>query len=114
MSTTDFTIYGASDDLIEIEASDGRADEYDCYDERGHISLTSPDGDRLDVFLSYGPSVMRHADTSMEWTIAVAALHGYPSWPVRFTERPDREGDPAVIITAPEGTTFKYLGGEGQ
>lgn len=94
------TIYGASDDLVEVEGA--VRDEYDLGNGGStRVRLTAPDGQSLDVVAEYGGGP---AGTLLEWTLAVAVVRSYPSWPVRFHERPDREGDPAVTIDAPAGT----------
>lgn len=90
-------IYGASDDLIEIEGA--ISEEFDIY-ERTTLILAAPSGDELAVILEFGPH---------EWEINVRATSGNgksPSWPIRFGERPGCEGDPAVFIGAPVGTTL--------
>ena len=90
-------IYGASDDLIEIGGA--ISEEFDIY-ERTTLILAAPNGDELAVILEYGPH---------EWEINVRATSGdgkSPSWPIRFGDRPDREGDPAVFIDAPAGTSL--------
>jgi hypothetical protein len=98
MSTVDpIIIYGASDDLVEVEGPISA--EFDCYGKWAG-KLTSPDGETLLVSVEYGRK---------EWEIAVYASSedGFPSWPIQFTERPDRDSDPAVKIFAPAGTTIE-------
>lgn len=95
------TIYGASDDLIEFEGA--IYDEFNAYGEwRGE--LTAPDGQKLIVTAHYGKP-----GAPSEWTLGIENSESYPSWPIRFTERPDCEGDPAIIIDVPEGTTVKEV-----
>lgn len=90
-------IYGASDDLVEVEGD--ITDEFDVY-ERTEFVVESPDGSALSVFADFG---------SREWEISVSAFSGgtYPAWPIQFMERPGYEGDPAVVIDAPVGTTIR-------
>lgn len=99
MTIQPIIIYGASDDLVEVEGP--ISEEFDCYSYWTGV-LEAPDGDKLEVYLNFG---------SLGWQIMVSASseRGYPSWPLQFTERPDREGDPALKIFAPEGTTIKEL-----
>jgi len=89
-------IYGASDDLIEVEGA--VTDEFDCYG-KTTLLVAGPEYGALEVSAEYGPR---------GWSLWVSA-HGdmgdFPDWPVRFTDRPDYEGDPAVIIDAPAGAT---------
>ena len=94
----DITIYGASDDLVEVEGA-FRA-EYTLGDPCSRLRLTAPDGDSLDVVLWFDGVI-----GTLDWTISVEAVDSYPSWPIRFHERPGYPGSPAVTITAPEGTT---------
>ena len=44
-----------------------------------------------------------HSMTAADWIAA---------WPIRFHERPGYEGDPAVTIDAPDGTTVEAVGHE--
>lgn len=94
------TIYGASDDLVEVEGS--VREEYGLDPEGTRLRVEAPGGESLDVYLDFGrgPGVL-------DWAIRVEAVNGYPSWPIRFHERPDYEGDPAVTIDAPTGTTVR-------
>lgn len=96
------TIYGASDDLIEFDgAIDGEAGAVTAGGE-STVILTAPDGATLMLMIGF---CTRNPDG---WSIAVET-HGAqsPSWPMRFVPAPgDRgEGDPAIEITHPEGTT---------
>lgn len=99
------TIYAASDDLIEIDGD--IVDEYEL-DETGRtrLRLTAPNGDTLDVTAAYGTP---YAPAELEWTISVEALNNYPAWPIRFHERPDMAGDPAVTIDTPPGTLITQV-----
>ena len=99
---TDITIYGASDDLVEVEGA--VREEYVLDDPCSRIRLTGPDGGTLDVVLWFDGKV-----GTLAWSIGVEAVNAYPSWPIRFHERPGYEGDPAVTIDAPEGTTVEAV-----
>ncbi|WP_190264853.1 hypothetical protein [Glutamicibacter nicotianae] len=89
-------IYGASDDLVEIEGA--IREEFDIY-EPSTVVLESPGGEFMRVDIQY----------RREWEINVGSMTDVltPSWPIRFGERPDNEDDPAIIIDAPEGTTVR-------
>ncbi|MFF2621283.1 hypothetical protein [Oerskovia jenensis] len=102
--TAPITIYGASDDLVEVEGA--VRDEFDLGRNGTRLRLTSPDRQSLDVVADYGAAP---AGCRLDWTLAVTAVNAYPSWPIRFHERPDYEGDPAVTIDAPAGTTIKEI-----
>lgn len=95
----DITIYGASDDLVVVNGA--VRGEYTLGDSYTRLRLTSPDGGSLDVVLCFDGVI-----STLDWTISVEAVDSYPSWPIRFHECPIYEGDPAVTITAPEGTTI--------
>lgn len=97
MADTPFLIYGASDDLVEIEGP--VSEELSTFNEPCVLVLESPTGERLQVVV--------HFDHE-GWHIAVIAAEdtSHPSWPIRFTGRPDRPLDPAVQIDAPKGTTI--------
>ena len=96
--TADVTIYGANDDLVEVQGPIIGAGEYDA---AGPWSgtLVAPDGSSLIVDIEFS-----RRDSVADWTIAVRNTDSYPGWPIRFTERPDRDGDPAVVIAVPSGT----------
>jgi len=92
------TIYGASDDLVEVEGA--IREEYALGDPCTRLRLVAPDLESLDVVLLFDGEV-----GDLDWSIGVEAVNAYPSWPIRFHERPGYEGDPAVTIDAPDGTT---------
>ena len=92
------TIYGASDDLVEVAGA--IREEYALGDPCTRLRLVAPDLESLDVVLWFDGEV-----GDLAWSIGVEAVNAYPSWPIRFHERPGYEGDPAVTIDAPDGTT---------
>ncbi len=95
------TIYGASDDLVEFEGA--ISEEFDV---RGAWAglLEAPNGDSLIIRAEFcKPGALD------EWTLAVESTDTRTEWPIRFGERPDREGDPAIHIMIPTGTTIKEL-----
>ena len=96
--TDRITIYGASDDLVEVEGA--IREEYALGDPCTRLRLVAPDLESLDVVLWFDGEV-----GDLEWSIGVEAVNAYPSWPIRFHERPGHKGDPAVTIAAPDGTT---------
>lgn len=98
--TTDVTIYGANDDLVEVRGAIDGAGEYTA-DGPWLGTLVSPDGDALIVEVEFD-----RRDSDSEWTIAVRNTGTFPGWPIRFATRPDREDDPAVVITVPAGTVL--------
>ena len=98
---TEITFYGASDDLVEFKGA--VREEFDAYGPwRGE--LVSPNGDSLLLTAEFGKT-----GSAADWTLGVENSGTWPGWPIRFTERPYCEGDPAIIIDAPEGTTIKEV-----
>lgn len=97
MSNT-ITIYGASDDLVEVEGA--ISDEFQAYGPWAG-TLRSPDGDELTVEAEFG-----RPGAPADWTIGIRSTATYPAWPIHFAERPDREGDPALVIEVPDGTVL--------
>lgn len=104
MKTTEIIIYGASDDLVEVEGDIEGADEYNTDNLNGIISFG---GEELHIRVAFCPPNFPPGD--LEWQIAVYALNSYPSWPFHFSQRPDREGDPALHVIVPEGAVFKVV-----
>lgn len=105
-------IYGASDDLIEVEG-DGITDEFNSY-EKGHAmwrgDLRAPDGDVLRA----------HAVFSDDgcWSIALGQAYEatpLPTWPVTIARHPQMSYSTMVEIDAPQGTVLENVwpGGEG-
>lgn len=106
---TKVLIYGASDDLVEVEGDIVGADEFDVYGPwEADLVHVNEDGDESSLRISaeYGSG-----PGNLEWNISVSAVNSYPAWPVTFGERPDREGDPSVTIEVPEGSFLRVLTG---
>lgn len=100
---TKVLIYGASDDLVEVEGDIHGADEYNTDNFRAVIS--GGDGTQLGVQVVFDDP----AGVS-EWTIRIENRYDpFPDWPIRFTHRPDREDDPAIEIDVPEKSTLIVL-----
>jgi hypothetical protein len=101
------TIYGASDDLIEVAGCDG-AGEFDCFGSQQHAlnwhaTLTAPDGSAMQVMAWYGPGGC--------WLLGIGQADEnkeFPPWPVAITQGVDGDATSAysVVLTveAPEGT----------
>ncbi|PBC38570.1 hypothetical protein CJ179_38920 [Rhodococcus sp. ACS1] len=94
-------IYGASDDLVELE---GYIEDEFYVDEANefHGSLVGPGGS-LGIFAKFG---------WRGWELSVTALEndGHAPWPFHFGDRPDRPEDPAIFIDVPEGTKLRRQG----
>lgn len=100
---TTITIYGASDDLIEVGGCKG-ADEFSPDgNDAWHADLIAPDGGQMRVFARYE----RHGC----WSVGASQVDEdvpFPAWPVKV-----RAADPAshetrycavLEIDAPDGT----------
>lgn len=91
------TIYGASDDLIEVEGCEG-ADEFNSY-EHGPVmwrgDLIAPDGDALRVHALYGGC----------WSVAVGQVdedRPLPDWDIDVFQ--EGRYSTGVKVDAPQGT----------
>jgi hypothetical protein len=100
-------VYGASDDLFELEG----AVNYEAtgYRRRCRVLLTSPDRRQLVVWGEYAGrgawhlGVELHRPNDEPW----------PDWPMHWGERPDRTDDPALVLYVPAGTTAEELDDDG-
>lgn len=104
------TIYGASDDLLEIESDTGYQEEFDV---PGGIEVLVEDrtGACLVVRAEFGVSYKYGS----EWTLSVRNTDVWPlDWTFQYSNRPDRDYDPALILTVPEGTTVRELASEAE
>jgi hypothetical protein len=98
------TIYGASDDLLEIE-SDTFREEFDVPGST-EVLVVDPEGNTLIVTAEFGAAGRARA----EWTLSVLNTDGATAtWPIQFGERPGYESDPAIILEVPEGTEVREL-----
>jgi len=98
-------IYGASDDLVEVESETFR-EEWDTNgDDRWEGLVVAPDGNTLIVTAQFGAPGANRDD----WTLGVENTYNRPNWPIQFGTRPDRDSDPAIILEVPEGTKVKAL-----
>lgn len=97
MST--LTIYGASDDLVEVEGE--FHEEFSAYTGwKGEV--VAPNGDSLGVSAVFG-------EGDADWTLSVYNTGTWPAWPLRFGDRPDRDGDPALTLEVPAGTIVREV-----
>lgn len=97
------TIYGASDDLLEVEGY--LREEFVAYT-RATLILTAPNGACLAIVGEFDP-VGHSPNVGDGWVLSVC--HADPAWtyPIRLTSRPDRDTDPAVALDVPAGTTIE-------
>lgn len=103
------TIYGASDDLVEVEIHGKYGQEgfeLDAYDRGKTICLTIPDGTGMRVYAEYSPTDLGGG----VWMIGVAQLgedQPIPDWPMKY--RTAKNGySPMLIIEAPEDIAVSY------
>lgn len=99
-ATIPVTVYGASDDCLELETPDRSIyEEFSAYDRTIYASLTAPNGDWIVVKGKYG----RHG-----WELG---LHGDNDhgWLIEESTRPGREEDPALIVHVPVGTVAEEV-----
>lgn len=102
---SEITIYGASDDLLEVEGAFD--EEFGAYG-GATVVVEAPSGERLWV------RALHDEDPSLRgvgegWVLSM--LHADPTrgwqWPVRFGARPGRPEDPALVIECPQGTVVR-------
>lgn len=87
------TIYGASDDLVEVEGY--ITEEFNVYGPM-LLTLTAPDG---------ATATIRAAFTVAGWNLSTEHIDGW-IWPATIGQRPDRPEDPALFLQVPTGTTL--------
>jgi hypothetical protein len=103
-------IYGASDDLIEVEG-DGITDEFNTY-EKGYAMW------RGDLRAPNGEVMRAHAVLSNDgcWSIALGQAYEadpFPTWPVTVTRHPNMSYSTMVEIEAPDGTVLENAWPDG-
>lgn len=98
------TIYGASDDLIEIDGIEG-ADEFNEVSGHWRGVLEAPDGEAAIVYVDYRPEGT--------WTVALGQFEEQltlPAWPQSFEVDENLcEYSVKATIEVPDGTTIKEL-----
>lgn len=100
--TIPVTIYGSSDDLVELETPDRSInEEFDCGGP-GFFKLTSPDGANMVIRAEY----CRPGATE-EWDLEISEDNA--GWVVEKSRRPDYDLDPALIIHVPVGTVAEKI-----
>lgn len=100
------TIYGASDDLVEV-AGCKNADEFNTDDWFG--DLVAPDGETMRVHARY--------EINGCWSVGVSQVdepQQLPGWPVTITQAPAMNPgnpgySPLLSIDAPEGTVLASI-----
>lgn len=101
-ATVPVTVYGASDDLVELDTPDRSIyEEYDCYGPT-FVKLTAPDGATMVVRLEFG-----RPGPYEEWDVEVHEDNA--GWKVEKARRPDNDIDPALIIHVPVGTVAENI-----
>lgn len=104
-------IYGASDNLIEVEGCEG-ADEFNTY-EHGPVmwggDLRAPDGEQMRAHVVFDGC----------WSVALGQVDEdkpLPAWPVTIAQHRSLPYSVMAVIDAPEGTVLVNVwpGGEGE
>lgn len=103
------TIYGASDDLVEVEIHGKygqKGFEAYAYDRGRTIFLTMPDGAGMRVYAEYSPTDLGGG----VWMIGVAQLgedQPIPDWPMKY-RMAENGYSPELIIQAPEDVEVEH------
>lgn len=103
------TIYGESDDLVEVEIIDGdgrKRIELDAYDRGQSIYLRLMDGTGMRVYAEYSPTDLGGG----VWMIGVAQLgedQAIPGWPMKY-RMAENGYSPELIIQAPEDVEVEH------
>jgi len=96
------TIYGASDDLVEIEGDIEGCDEYSA-DGFWVGVIEAPDGGTANVYVDY-----RHNGC---WTVSLGQYeedYGMPPWPIEYRVDPDKCAYSTLCaVTVPEGSIIR-------
>lgn len=101
---TELRIYGASDDLIELEGA--IEEELNVYDEH-HFTLTAPDGQQITIIGLYLPNGT--------WAFAPAITGddddgSLPDWNITIRQGNPDFGEPAyttvLVLDVPDGTVL--------
>lgn len=94
-------IYGASDDLVEVEGCEG-ADEFNVYGEPWRADLVAPGGEVMRVHVHYDGCwhvALGQADESIP----------FPDWPVEFKQHRSLPYTVVATISAPDGTRLDNI-----
>jgi len=108
MATVKVEIYGASDDLVEVEGKIKGADEYSYADGTWKGVLEAPNGESALVFVDYRDNGF--------WTVSVTPYEeGYKVWPVEYAViDANCRYSLTATVEVPEGTVFKSLSNEDE
>lgn len=97
------TIYGASDDLLELEGYIN--DEYDAL-RPITLVLRAPTGAQLAISAEFGGATPIPGNG---WVLSILHVDPRWVWPVCLSERPGRLDDPAIVLDVPRGTTVSEV-----
>lgn len=97
------TVYGASDDLVEIEGIEG-ADEFNIYNESWKGVIEAPNGDTAILYVDYRDNGC--------WTSALGIYeedYKLPDWPVKITVNYTKgtRYSTYTTIEVPDGTIIR-------
>lgn len=97
------SIYGASDDLVEVQGCEG-ADEFDTYN-----TNPSPVAWRGDLRAPDGQAMRVEALYDDVWRLAFGQVDEdtpLPEWPLTLRQHPEIPYSVLAVIDAPEGTAL--------
>ncbi|WP_166344978.1 hypothetical protein [Phytoactinopolyspora limicola] len=108
--TDTILIYGASDDLVEVQGCRG-AEEFSHYDQGPwRADLIAPNGEQMRVHVLFDGC----------WHVAVGQVDEdvpLPQWPLRFEQGQRGDGSPGysvvLCVDAPDGTRLTNVSGGG-
>lgn len=99
-ATVPVTVYGASDDCLELETPDNSiSEEINCDVRTCYVSLTAPNGDELIVKGKYGRN---------GWELGIYGKNE-AGWMIEESTSPYRDGEPALIVHVPVGTVAEEV-----
>lgn len=101
--------YGASDDCVEVEGAVD--DEFNLVwgsDDPLTLVVEAPNGSRLWLRAGFdNDTELRGIGEGWVLSVVHAEVGQLEGWGVVFGSRPDRDDDPLLIMTVPDGVTVK-------
>jgi hypothetical protein len=95
-------IYGANDDLVEIEGDIDGADEYMCPSGHASFTMVSPDGGTAVVYADFRDNGV--------WSVALSRYeedYAIPNWNARIiSDDTNCTYSATLLVDVPEGTTI--------
>lgn len=102
-------IYGASDDLVEVEADDGTGDEIGSYEQETTILVGTIKAGVV-VRFTYGPRV-GEIGAGGTWQARIDLVDEDIRFPWKVgVDTSERGYSPVIVIDCPNGTPWRVLG----